>query len=164
MDEPTAIHEPTLTDEPTAIHEPTLTDDLRLTDEAWATLRAAIDRVIPTDDYPSATANGVDVYLARQLATDLAPMLIIYRAGLAGLEAEALAAHELGFAQIADAERDAILDRAERGTVVAPWKTPPSRFVALLAEHTIEGYYADPSNGGNAALASWRMLGFEVTA
>jgi gluconate 2-dehydrogenase gamma chain len=33
----------------------------------------------------------------------------------------------------------------------------------MLVNHTMEGFYSDPGNGGNRDAVSWKMIGFEVT-
>lgn len=48
---------------------------MRLTEGQQHTLRAAVDRIIPADDYPGAWQCGVGDYLARQFESDLRPML-----------------------------------------------------------------------------------------
>jgi hypothetical protein len=30
-------------------------------------------------------------------------------------------------------------------------------------EHSAEGFYSDPGNGGNRDNIAWKMIGFEVT-
>ena len=47
---------------------------MRLTEELQQTLRAAVDRIIPPDDYPGAWQSGVGYYLARQFGGDLRPV------------------------------------------------------------------------------------------
>jgi len=47
---------------------------MRLTEELQQTLRAAVDRIIPPDDYPGAWQSGVGYYLARQFEGDLRPV------------------------------------------------------------------------------------------
>jgi hypothetical protein len=36
-----------------------------------------------------------------------------------------------------------------------------AQIIALIAEHCAEGFYADPRQGGNIDMVSWRMIGFE---
>jgi choline dehydrogenase-like flavoprotein len=54
---------------------------MRLTGEQQQTLRAAVDRIIPPDDYPGAWQSGVGDYLARQFEGNLHPVLDDYCAG-----------------------------------------------------------------------------------
>jgi len=131
---------------------------LPLSDEQIATLRAAVDRIIPPDDFPAGWAGGVDGYLARQFAGDLADLIPAYRDGLDALDATARAAWGRPFADGEPSSQDALLARVEtgaRGEALV-------RFFALLVTHTMEGFYGDPGNGGNRGRIAWEMIGFEV--
>ena len=124
------------------------------------TLRAALDRLIPEDDYPGAWEAGCGEYIQRQLTGQLAHLVEVYRAGLDGIEAEGVAQHRQSFADLPADQQDEILRRIETGTVAAQWFTPPDRFFATLLNHAAEGYYANPAQGGNRDRTSWRMIGF----
>jgi hypothetical protein len=126
-----------------------------------AVLRAAIDRIIPRDDFPSAWEAGVGDYIARQLDGDLAPLAQSFAEGLASLDAEAILSHGRAFAVSSEIEQDSVLRRVEAGDVLAPWPIPPAEFFASLVNATAEGYYSDPGNGGNRGAVSWAMVGFE---
>ena len=133
-----------------------------LTAEQLAALRAVVDRIIPPDDWPGGWEAGVGDYLRRQFAGDLQPALELYRAGLAALDAEAVAVAGSPFAGLAAAAQDALLARIETGHVATPWPIEPAAFFRLLVEHAMEGYYSDPGNGGNRDGVAWRMIGFKV--
>jgi hypothetical protein len=124
-------------------------------------LRAALDRIIPRDDFPSAWEAGVGDYIARQLEGDLAPLAGSFAAGLVALDAEATLRHGRGFADSTESEQDDVLRRVEAGDVLGAWLVPPERFFVLLVNATAEGYYSDPGNGGNRGALSWAMVGFE---
>ena len=64
---------------------------LPLTPRQTSILRAAIDRIIPPDDFPGGWDAGVGDYLARQFDHDIAPLIATYRAGIDGLDATARA-------------------------------------------------------------------------
>lgn len=134
---------------------------MRLTEEEQLILRAAVDRIIPPDDYPGAWQAGVSDYLARQFAGDLAPVLDVYRAGLRALDAEASARFGQGFAQLTPAQQDEVLRRVEAGELLTTWQVSPTRFFDLLVNTTAEGFYSDPAQGGNRDNVSWLMTGFE---
>lgn len=127
-----------------------------------ATLRAALDRIIPPDDFPSAWDAGVGNYIERQLAGDLRDLAPAMAAGLRALDAEARLTEHVPFAALATVRQDAVLERIERGDVQATWSTPPSAFFARLVKLAAEGYYGDPGNGGNRDEAAWRMVGYRV--
>lgn len=127
-------------------------------------MRAAVDRIIPPDDYPGAWAAGVGDYLARQFEGDLALQLNLFTAGLDGLEAEALARFDSRFVNLTLDQQDTCLAHIETGEVLTLWSVPPPRFFELLVNTTAEGYYSEPEQGGNRAAISWAMTGFEERA
>jgi hypothetical protein len=121
--------------------------------ERAATLRAALDRMIPGDDYPSACGAGVDAYLARQLAGDLADKVDTYGAGLNGLNSDAAIRFGRDFAGLTPEQQDDVLETFQGGS--------GAQFVGMLAAHAAEGYYGDPGNCGNRDCAAWAMVGFD---
>ena len=125
-----------------------------------STLRHLMDRIIPPDQDPGAWDAGAGDYLLRQLERELRPKLDTYRQGLEALEAEAQASAGAPFSTLAPAAQDALLQRVESGDVKHAWPVDPAQFFGLAVQHTIEGYYSDPGNGGNRGAASWRMVGF----
>lgn len=108
-----------------------------------ALLSAVIDRIMPADAFPSATGFGALGYILPMLEGDAAPIRELIRYGLDDLARQ-------NFIAADPATQDRLLD-AQRGEL---W------FLRLI-ELTAEGVYADPGNGGNAAAASWQMLGYE---
>jgi choline dehydrogenase-like flavoprotein len=114
-----------------------------LTAHDQALLRAVIDRIVPADDFPSATEFGADAFILDILETDARALreLIVY--GLRDLDRQ-------GFLNRSHAEQDAIL----ASLAMERW------FVALN-ELTQQGVYADPDNGGNRGTAAWRMIGYD---
>lgn len=135
-----------------------------LTRKQWDTLAATVDRLIPADDFPAGWQGGVDDYLQRQLAGDLAERLALYKAGLDALDEEAQISLGVGFSQAAPKAQDEMLARVEKGDVVTPWSIRPAYFFNQVLSHALEGFYADPGNGGNKDQLSWNMIGFEVSA
>ncbi len=125
-----------------------------------AVLRAALNRVIPPDEFPGAWEAGVGDYLAQQFARDLVVAVPIYQAGLTALDAEATARFGTDFAQLGPAQQDEILNNIERGDVHSDWATEPRRFLEMLVNHAAEGFYGDPENGANRDKTSWQMIGF----
>ena len=124
-------------------------------------MRALMNRIIPSDDFPNAWEAGVGNYLARQFERDLQVHLEIYRLGLEALEAEALSVAGKGFGELDASVQDSILSHVESGQVTASWSVDPVKFFRAVTEHVMEGYYSDPGNGGNRDSISWQMIGFE---
>ena len=134
---------------------------MKLTEQQQQTLRAAVDRIIPPDDYPGAWQSGVGDYLARQFEGDLCLVFDDYRNGLTALDAEALARFQQSFGKLSEEDRDHVLGLVEAGEVLTTWDVAPCHFFNLLVRTTAEGFYSEPEQGGNRNAASWKMIGFE---
>ncbi len=119
-----------------------------------------MNRIVPGDDFPNAWDAGAGAYVTRQLAGDLVAQAADIAAGLDALDAEAQAGSGAGFAALEPDQQDALLARLERAQVNTVWPVDPSAFFDQLITLTVEGYYADPGNGGNRDAVSWRMIGF----
>lgn len=128
------------------------------------TLHAAMDTIIPPDAAPGAWDNGAGDYLLRQFNRDLAHTITEYRLGLDALNREARTVYGAEFPSLTLEQRTALFVAIEEGNAVAPWPVSPITFLAQLVNHTSEGYYGDPGQGGNPDRASWDMIGFHVTA
>ncbi len=115
-----------------------------LTELQRFTLRAALDRIVPGDEFPSASAAGVEKFVLTLFETE-PNLLPIYRVGL-----DLLA--ERGFKDLTTDEQDEILHEIEG--------TP---FGRSIIQQGIEGYYGDPGNGGNVDGIGWEMVGFKVS-
>jgi hypothetical protein len=127
----------------------------------YATLRAVVDCMIPADEAPGGLMAGVDRYLIRFLQHDGVGFVAQYQSALTALQHEAELRHDTGFAHLTPAQATDLLHALERNEIQAVWLTSPSAFVALMAEHCAEGFYADPRQGGNANGVSWVSIGFE---
>lgn len=125
-------------------------------------LRALVNRIIPADDFPAGWEGGVGSYLARQFQGDLHQLLEVYARGLDSLDIEAQATYNTPFDQLTSDNSDALLTNVEIGKVVTAWLVEPALFFRLVVQHSAEGYYSDPGNGGNPDSISWQMIGFEV--
>ncbi len=123
-------------------------------------LRAALDRLIPADDFPGAVDAGVERSLARQLTGDAREQAPLIISGLHALNAEAHARFGASFAALDTTRQDAVLATVEAGTVNTAWSVPPVAFFNTLLELTNEGYYADTTASGSPEMISWRMIGY----
>lgn len=134
---------------------------MKLNESQQRTLRAAVDRIIPADDYPGAWQAGAGDYLAQQFEGDLKPVLDAYREGLNSLEREAIVRYQQSFCLLPDTEQDTLLKQVEQGEVMTTWTFSPVSFFRLLTETAAEGFYSEPEQGGNRDGVSWIMTGFE---
>ena len=130
-----------------------------------AALRALLDRLIPSDDFPGALEAGTDRYVLRQLTGDCAAEAPALLLGLTQLHAEAAARHgaEHTFPTLAPSAQDSLLAALEKNRPATAWpaEISASAFFNRIVELAHEGFYADPANGGNRDAVSWRMLGYE---
>ncbi|BDI33881.1 hypothetical protein CCAX7_59320 [Capsulimonas corticalis] len=126
------------------------------------TLRAAINQIIPPDDFPGGWDAGVGDYLERLLGSDF-KLLSIYRQGLHGMDSAAKDAYGKEFEFLSPEEQYGFLNRVAQGQIPGQWEIAPEEFFPMLVGHVMEGYYADPGNGGNKDGVVWRMMGYEVT-
>lgn len=130
---------------------------LELTLNQQETLRAAVDRIIPADDYPSGWEAGVGDFLALLLTRE-PHFLPRYEQGLDALDAAAQRVENAPFAELSPERQDTLLSQIEAS------ESEESHFFRLLVQQAMEGYYADPGNGGNKDGVAWKMIGFQVTA
>jgi gluconate 2-dehydrogenase gamma chain len=156
-------------------------------DEA-AAVEALVDRLIPADDLtPGGKDLGCAVYIDRQLAgpqgryegrymsgpfqkgtkqqgeqSSTTPAQH-YRAALAALDRYCVQKY-VGkrFAQLADTDKDAVIDGLEHGDVKLDGSDSEAFFKLILTD-TQNGFYADPIYGANKDMAAWRMIGFPGT-
>lgn len=127
-----------------------------------AVLRALIDRIVPKDEYPSAGEAGVGEFLARITSGEMAHWRSALAQGLRDLDAEAIARTAgTGFAQLPEADQDALISDLLAGKREHRWRTPsPSAFLGELIDRTIHGYYADAESAPASGPAAWAMVGF----
>jgi hypothetical protein len=132
-------------------------------DRQLDTLRAAVNRIIPPDEFPGGWEGGVGDYLFQQFQGDLKGVVETYQNGLDALDTEAQAVYGKSFDELGAELQDQLLSQIELGSVNTQWPVDATVFFRMLVNHTIEGFYSDPGNGGNRDTVSWTMIGFEVT-
>ena len=136
---------------------PVAVDDYQpvaLSADEFATLRAAVARIIPADDLgPGAAEAGVQIYIDRSLVGPNAALLPMYQAAMAALNS---AAGDKGFAGLAAEDADGLLTQAEASQVA----DLPDGFFGLLIEHTRQGMFGDPAWGGNVDFIGWDLMGY----
>lgn len=124
---------------------------LVLTESEIATLRAACNRLIPTDELgPGAGDAGGFIYIDWTLAGPGSAALPLYQGGLAALDSGAGGS----FADADEATQDSTLHSAEAGELA----DAPEGFFALLLEQTRQGMFGDPMYGGNLNFAGWDLI------
>lgn len=155
-----------------------------LSEAEWAFVTAACDRLIPSEgDGPGALDCRVPVFIDRQLAGTFGkaedwymegpfnaaadpqlgfqsplPPAEIYRKAIPLFDVWCSKTHGDSFAKLAADKQDAALTSLQKGEVgLAPELRD---FFSLLLQNTKEGYFADPSYGGNYKMQAWSYIGF----
>ena len=123
------------------------TAKLEFFDEASAADVAAIaGQILPSDDGPGAKEAGAIYFIDRALTTFDSDKQDAYRAGLKDLRARAGGS----FAALASGKQIELLHVIEK-----------SDFFDLVRTHTLLGFLADPSYGGNRDKIGWKHIGFD---
>jgi hypothetical protein len=136
--------------------------EFAITPRQIETLRAAADRIIPPDETSGAADAGAVDFIQGLLRAELSGEQSTYLQGLDGIEREALAAHGKSYALLSPAEQDAVLTTIDGNLVKTSWTISPPAFFRMLVENVLEGFYADPANGGNRDAVSWKMIGYRA--
>jgi hypothetical protein len=135
---------------------------MEFSQDQFKVLEALMDRIIPRDDFPSATENGVGNFIRHILQTDLKHRAQEVQLGLIWLNEESIALNGRPFTEQSADGQDRLLRLIETGeNVRAVWPIPPQRFFEWMVKLTNEGYYSDPGNGANIDGVSWRMIGYD---
>jgi gluconate 2-dehydrogenase gamma chain len=125
-----------------------------LTAAQAADLEAIAMRIVPSDDgTPGAKEAGVIHFMDKALSTFAAPQKDGLLKGLDDLNQKVAVKYPgtTAFAALQTDKQDALLKEIE--------KTP---FFGQTRFATLAGMFANPSWGGNAGEAGWKLLGFEA--
>lgn len=124
------------------------------------TVEAIVDRLIPSDaSGPGAAEGRVIRYIDRALGGELAPQRSAYSDGLAAVDAYAQSRFGDRFADLNDAQQDAVLTAMEQN-VATGFAGGSRAFFELVREHCLQGMFGDPVHGGNEDFAGWDLIGF----
>jgi gluconate 2-dehydrogenase gamma chain len=125
------------------------------------TLEAICEQIVPADKDPGAKQAGVVNYIDRQVMGHFKRHQKAYREGLAAVDQTSRTLFSRVYVELPPEQQLDILEKMEKNEVPAgPWKGNSAKgFLALVAEHAMQGFYGDPRHGGNRNEVSWRMLG-----
>ena len=133
-----------------------------LTATEWRDVEAVTFRILPSDGGVGAREAHCVNFIDKALANEDAAMLPIYRAGIPALNAVATAGHGKDFAELTGEQQDVLLMALQDGEAET-WKLadlPSPDFFETLRVHTLVGFLADPSYGGNRDYAGWKWVGY----
>lgn len=155
------------------------------TQEEWAFINAAVDHLIPSDDYgPGAIQAGVPEFIDRQMETpyghgklwymqgpfhpDAVPEMgyqlnqsprQAYRHGIQDCDDWCKKKHGKVFAQLDRGVQEQVL-KDMQGNKLQFESVPANTFFNYLLSNTKEGFFADPMYGGNKGMVGWKLVGF----
>lgn len=146
-------------------------------DHEARTVDALAARIIPGDEGdPGAREAGAVVYIDRALGGAYDHLQSLYQAGVHELDELCRERHGEAFADLSDADRDAVLASldevvealpTEHGAETADGHVPDdpraarlSYFFAVVREHVLQGFFCDPLYGGNRDAVGWKLVGF----
>jgi len=131
-----------------------------LTPTERQTLEAVVARIIPADDTsPGALEAGCARYIESALGDAYQSLKQAYSAGLAALNAQAMASVNKPFAAAGASEQDKLLSDFEKNVKVGDYSGSAS-FFEMMRRHTLEGMFGDPAYGGNANFAGWDLIAY----
>ncbi|WP_075836827.1 gluconate 2-dehydrogenase subunit 3 family protein [Deinococcus marmoris] len=149
-----------------------------------AFIEAAVARLIPKDNLgPGALEAGVSYYIDGQLAgwygeagrwywqgpwqqgtpqqgyqLPLKPSEV-YRAAIPRINEVTQKQYKADFADLKADQQDKVLTGLEKGDIDLG-RLPATTFFAFLLQNTKEGFFADPTYGGNAQMVGWKLIGY----
>lgn len=127
------------------------------TNEAFAVLTAACERILPRDEDPGALDANCPEYIDRMLQTEeMQHLREDFVAGVDALDRRAQGLFGKGFAELAPAQQDQILTAFKDSGATEG----EARFYEYLLVLTLEGMFGDPSYGGNKDKVGWALIGF----
>ncbi len=133
-----------------------------LSDPEWDLAEAITGRIIPTDHEPGAIEAGCVNFIDKALAHEDTDYRPVYFEGLRETNEAAVELYGEPFVKLAPERQDEILLAAEAGSI-RTWSSAvvaPADFFAIIRSHTIIGFLAYPSYGGNKDYIGWKVIGF----
>jgi Gluconate 2-dehydrogenase subunit 3 len=137
-----------------------------LSPEEARQVEALSSQIIPTDDLPGAREAGVVYFIDRALKTFASETKLIYEKGIVQIN-QLTSAKYPGTKTFADAtaeQQEALLTdlTMEKNKDEARRQLGPADaedFFQTIYMHTLFGFLADPSAGGNRDFAGWKAVG-----
>lgn len=137
------------------------TDRLVFSESEWNLVEAITGRIIPTDQDPGAIEAGCVNFIDKALAYEEADLRDLYHQALEAIDEAARIRFGESFAAVRAEQQDEVLAAVEAGQLPGwPTRQSSQTFFQIICTHTIIGFLADPSYGGNVNYAGWRTIGY----
>jgi len=123
-----------------------------LNPEQAAEVEAVAAQIIPTDDSPGAREARVIYFIDRALTTFDKDKQPLYVKGLKELQSrqKKMFKNSAKFSDLNSEQQIKVLKAFEK-----------NEFFEVVRAHTIMGFFADPSYGGNHDKIGWKLIGFQ---
>ena len=133
------------------------------TPEEVRLVEAVSEQIIPADKDPGARDARVVLFIDRQLVGPYAQHQAAYRAVFAPCRRHAAGSSaSLSKLWVGTTKRKSWPRLKRDGLPKELWKSPTcTEFFNLVLEHTKQGFYGSPQNGGNYNYVSYQMLGLD---
>ena len=155
-DEPKAPAKPLTTEVPPT--QALTSSHKTFTNEEFAIVAAAAERILPKDEDVGALDCNVPDYIDRVLQTpQLSQMKEQFVPGVMALNRRAQRLVKTNFVAATAAQQDQVLTSFKNSGE----RTGENKFYEILVVLTLEGYLGDPSYGGNKDRAGWGVVGFK---
>ena len=135
---------------------------LTFSQSEWELAEAITGRIIPTDHEPGAIEAGCVNFIDKALAYEDRAYRSAYFEGLLSVDRAAEERFGGPFVSLDPNKQDEILLAVEAGEVPG-WTSSavaPADFFETIRGHTIIGFLANPSHGGNRDYVGWKVIGF----
>jgi gluconate 2-dehydrogenase gamma chain len=127
------------------------------TSEQAAAVEAMAEQFIPKDDFPGGKDAGVLYFIDKALADPLARLRPRYVDGLRLVSRVSQERYRSNFNSLSSEQQNTLLRAFESGEAAG---VPGQEFLTLIRRHSMQGYYSDPTLGGNRNGESWKLLHF----
>lgn len=135
------------------------TSHLTFTNDDYAIVAAAAERVLPADEDAGALDTNVPEYIDRILQTQqLENMRKNFVPGVAALDRRCQRMFKVGFASATAEQQDEVLTIFKN----SPESSGEARWYEMFVVLCLEGYLGDPSYGGNRDQRGWKTVGFTL--
>ncbi|MBL9037512.1 MAG: gluconate 2-dehydrogenase subunit 3 family protein [Archangium sp.] len=144
---------------PPAPAAPLTTKHHTFTDDEFAVLAAATERILPKDEDVGALDTNVANYIDTVLQTpQLSQMKDQFVPGVPALNRRCQRQFKVDFVKATPAQQDELLTAFKNSGE----RTGEAKFYEILVVLTLEGFLGDPSYGGNTNKAGWGVVGFSL--
>lgn len=137
-------------------------DAVFLSEQEWQSLEAICEQILPPVNGVSTRQVQCVNFIDKLLANEERAMQPFYRQGMAAINAYAFEQWQKPLDGLLAEDQVAVLQRLEDGEIAA-WTAEgigQAELFSTLHFHTLLGFLAAPSHGGNKKELGWKAVGF----